>query len=51
MTGTPPDSSRPAVWAPVAETVELVLEEGATSMSAREGGWWEATAQLPAGTR
>jgi maltooligosyltrehalose trehalohydrolase len=35
----------------VAETVELVLEEGATSMSAREGGWWEATAQLPAGTR
>ncbi|MDF2968752.1 MAG: malto-oligosyltrehalose trehalohydrolase [Nocardioidaceae bacterium] len=54
MTGTPPAPpgfSRPAVWAPGAGAVELVLEDGATSMSAHDGGWWHAGAPLPAGAR
>ena len=51
MTGTPPGSFRLAVWAPQAGAVELVLEDGASSMSAGEGGWWHAEAPLAAGTR
>ena len=42
--------SRPSVWAPRADAVELVLDDQRRPMVRGEGGWWSATAELPAGT-
>ncbi|HEU5325614.1 MAG TPA: malto-oligosyltrehalose trehalohydrolase [Candidatus Limnocylindria bacterium] len=45
MTGT-----RPAVWAPRPERVELVLGAERHAMRRREDGWWHADVELPPGT-
>ncbi len=42
--------SRPAVWAPRARNLELELEARRVPMTAREGGWWESSVELAAGT-
>ena len=40
---------RPAVWAPAAAAVDLVLDETRIPMSAGERGWWRADQDLPTG--
>ncbi|MEY2398036.1 MAG: maltooligosyltrehalose trehalohydrolase [Actinomycetota bacterium] len=40
----------PAVWAPAASSVELVTDEGRAPMN-RDGEWWRAGSDVPAGTR
>jgi len=41
---------RPSVWAPAAETVELVLGDGRHAMRAGGDGWWAAAEPLRPGT-
>ena len=43
-------TSRPHVWAPNAEAVELVLAERREPMTPVGRGWYESPASLPAGT-
>ena len=40
---------RPSVWAPDAQQVELVVNDGSHQMVAGERGWWLAEQSLPAG--
>ncbi len=42
---------RPAVWAPAAGAVDLVLDDGTVAMTAGAGGWWHADRDLAPGTR
>jgi maltooligosyltrehalose trehalohydrolase len=41
---------RPAVWAPDAARVELVLDDGRHPMQPGEGGWWESSSSLEPGS-
>jgi maltooligosyltrehalose trehalohydrolase len=43
-------ASRPAVWAPFASGVELVLGADRRPMRRCDGNWWQADEALPAGT-
>ena len=45
-----PRAARPAVWAPAAASVEIAVDGRRHAMTRRDGGWWEATAQLGPGT-
>ena len=43
------DITRPEVWAPDAELVEVIADGSATAMTRGEGGWWRSE-PLPPGT-
>ena len=43
-------STRPAVWAPIPDRVELLAAGARHPMERGEGGWWTAPVELPPGT-
>ena len=43
-------ATRPALWAPLATSVELRLPTGDVPMEQSERGWWSADTEVPAGT-
>ena len=41
----------PSLWAPAAHAVDLVTDDGRTSMTQADGGWWRSDAVLGHGDR